>query len=175
MNPNELAKLKEKAPLPLFLLMILFFLPAFILEPEAEVLKSSAQKFDVSLKKARDLRRLQEKYKQQGARLDRQQKINNQLLDRIPQEAALPDMIDKLHSTAAACSVVVEDVRYSFSREYEKLSVPGYDIAMNLSADYEGIRRLLAELEAMPTPVLIKEIVITEAKRYVLTMRLLVK
>ncbi|MBU1105630.1 MAG: type 4a pilus biogenesis protein PilO [Candidatus Riflebacteria bacterium] len=175
MNPNELAKLKEKAPLPLILLLLLFFLPAFLLEPETAALNATASGFDASLKKAKDLRLLHEKYTQQNTRLKRLQQINSQLLENIPQEAALPGMIDKLHNTAAACSVVVENVHYSFSRQYEKLDVPGYEISMNLSAGYDGIRRLLAELETMPSPVLIKEVVLTESQRYVLTMRLLVK
>lgn len=175
MNPNELAKLKEKAPVPLLLLLLLLFLPAFLLEPEMDVLKKSANKFDVSLKKARDLRNLRDKYTQQNERLDSLAKIKSDLMELIPQESALPEMIDKVHSTALACSVVVENVKYSFSREYERLKVPGYDISMQLSSSYEGIRKMLAELEAMPTPVLIKEVVMIEAQDYVLTMRLLVK
>lgn len=175
MNPNEMAKLKEKAPMPLLLLLILFFLPAFLLEPEMEVLKKSAQNFDASLKKARVILKQRDKYAQQKVRLEQLKLMNSQLFGVIPQETSLPEMIDKLHSTAAACSVVVEDVRYAFSRDYEKLRVPGYDISMHLSAGYGGIRQLLAELEAMPTPVLIKEVVMTEAQRYVLSLRLLVK
>ena len=175
MNPNELAKLKEKAPLPLILLLLLLFLPAFLLEPEAEAMKSAASSFDASLKKAKNLRLLREKHTLQAARLNCLQQMNNQLFELIPQESALPGMIDNLHNTAASCSVVVENVRYSFSKLYEKLNVPGYEISMNLSADYDGIRRLLAELEAMPSPVLINEVVLTESQRYVLTMRLLVK
>ena len=175
MNPNEMAKLKDKAPMPLLLLMILFFLPSFLLEPEAESLKASTQKYDASLKKARVVRQQREKFVQQSARLERLKQLNGQLFELIPQETALPEMIDKLHSTAAACAVVVEDVRYSFSRNYEKLGVPGYDISMRLSAAYNGVRQLLAELETMPTPVLIKEVVMTEEKRYVLSLRLLVK
>jgi len=175
MNPNELAKLKEKAPVPLLLLLLLFFLPAFVLEPEMDALKQSSKVYDASLKRARDLRHLREKYIQQSRRLVRLEQIKGELFSLIPQESALPEMIDLLHATAAASSVVVENVQYSFSREYEKLAVPGYDITMNLSSNYEGVRTLLAELEAMPTPVLIKEVLMTESRRYVLTMRLLVK
>ncbi len=175
MNPNELAKLKEKAPVPLLLLLILFFLPAFVLEPELDALKQSAKVFDSSLKRARDLRHLREKYTYQSQRFARLEQIKGDLFALIPKESALPEMIDLLHATAASSSVVVDNVQYSFSREYEKLSVPGYDITMSLSSSYEGIRALLAALESMPTPVLIKEVLMTESRRYVLTMRLLVK
>jgi Tfp pilus assembly protein PilO len=175
MNPNELAKLKEKAPVPLFLLLILFFLPSFLLEPEEASLKTATRNFDSSLKKARDLRRLREKYIKQGNHLDQLQKINGQLLALIPEESALPAMIDKLHEVAAASSVVVENVRYQFHRQYEKLDVPGYEISMQLSAGYESVRRFLAEVEIMPNPFLINEVVLTDNQRYVLTMRLLVK
>jgi len=175
MNPNEMAKLKEKAPVPLVLLLILFFLPAFVLDPEIATLKQSTKIYDTSLKKARDLRRLREKYNQQSRRLEMLEQIKSNLFAVIPQESALPEMIDRLHATAASCSVIVDNVRYSFSREYEKLYVPGYDINMNLSSGYDGVRSMLAELEAMPTPFLIKEILMTESRHYVLSMRLLVK
>jgi len=175
MNPNELAKLKEKAPVPLILLLILFLLPGFLLAPETEALKQSAKVYDASLKKARDLRRLREKYKMQSQRLEKLAKIKSDLMAVIPQESALPQMIDRLHATAASCSVMVDNVRYSFSPEYEKLAVPGYDINMHLNSSYDGMRAMLAELETMPTPVLIKEILMNESRNYVLSMRLLVK
>ncbi|PKL44130.1 MAG: hypothetical protein CVV42_19525 [Candidatus Riflebacteria bacterium HGW-Riflebacteria-2] len=175
MNPNEMAKLKEKAPIPLLLLLLLFFLPAFLLDPELEALQKSAIVYDTSLKKARVLRLQREKYRQQGERLQKLEQIKSDLFAKIPQESALPEMIDRLHATAASSSVIVDKVRYSFSREYEKLTVPGYDITMHLSSDYDGVRALLAALETMPTPILIEEILMTESRRYVLTMRLLVQ
>jgi hypothetical protein len=175
MNPNEVSKLKEKAPVPLILLLLLFFLPAFLLDPEIDSLKQSTKIYETSLKKARGLRRLREQYKQQGRRLEMLEQIKSDLFAVVPQESALPEIIDRLHATAASCSVVVDNVRYSFSREYEKLAVPGYDISMNLSSGYDGVRAMLAELEAMPAPFLIKEILMTESRHYVLSMRLLVK
>lgn len=175
MNPNEMAKLKEKAPVPLLLLLLLFFLPAFVIEPEAELLDKSSSKYDNSLKKARDLRHLHEEYRLQSQRLEKLEQIKSELFAIIPQESALPEVIDRLHAMAASCSVVVDRVQYSFSRTYERMNVPGYDISMKLTSDYDGVRSLLAELEAMSTPVLIKEVVMTEAQSYVLTLRLLVK
>lgn len=175
MNPNEVAKLKEQAPIPLILLLILFFLPAFLLEPEAEALGKSGKNYDASLEKAAKLIELRQKYDEQSQYIGQLQKVKNDLLTLLPQESALAAMIDSLHQRAAACSVVVEQVSYGFSSHYEKLAVPGYDISMKLTSDYQGIRALLADLETMPTPVIIKEVVMNEERQYVLAVRLLVK
>lgn len=175
MNPNEINKLKEKAPWPLFMLLMLFFLPAFLLEPEVAALNSSSKSFDASLKKARADVVSRANLEMKQARLNSLEKIHQAMQVDIPEESSLPALIDSLQNIAAANAVSLESVTYTLQKEYEKLAVPGYQIIMNLSAGYPDMRKFLAAVESLKTPIIVNEIVLSENNRYVLTMRLLVK
>lgn len=175
MNPNEINKLKEKAPLPLMFLLLLFFLPAFLLEPEVAALKSSSKSLDATLKKARADVILHADLEAKHLRCGKLEKVEQHLMTILPQESTLPAFIDTLHSLAKNNFVTMESVTYSYQKEYEKLLVPCYQIIMNLNAGYPDMRKFLAAVESLQTPVIVNEVVLTEGNRYVLTMRLLVK
>jgi Tfp pilus assembly protein PilO len=175
MNPNEISKLKDKAPLPLFFLVVLFFLPSIILEPEAADLKSAAMRFDNCLKSARNAIVVREKLRHRTERKQRLDEVRGELERIIPQETALPQLIDELYRLAVDNSVLLDNVSYSVQKEYEKLLVPGCRIVMNLSSNYMNMRNYIAAIENLKFPVLINEVVLSESNRYVLTMRLLIQ
>lgn len=175
MNPNEMKKLKELAPLPLFLLLILFLFPSMLIDPQDEALKAGAESYRTALGAARAAVKNRDSFAQLSAKMGNLESIKSSVAAVLPEEASLPEMIDTLHRLAGQTSVSLEDVRYEFHREYEKLKVPAYQLHMNLRADYAGMRSFLAEIENLASPVIINEIVLTEGSRYALTMRLLVK
>ncbi len=175
MNPNELKKLKELAPLPIFLLIILFFLPSMLIDPENEALNAAAASYQGAVNVARSAVRNRVVTAEQNQKMQQLTAAREEMLVKMPDEAALPAMIDKLQQLAAGNNVSLEEVRYDFSREFDKLSVPSYRLQMNLKADYSSMRSFLAEIENLDSPVIINEIVLIEGTRYALTMRLLVK
>ena len=175
MNPNELKKLKERAPLPLLILIILFFLPSLLVEPENQALNAAAESCQAAVKAARTAVRNRETCKVQHDKLQRLQKIHADVSALLPEESQLPGIIDRLQKIAIASSVSLEEVRYDFSPEFDKLAVPSYSLKMNLKADYAGMRSFLAAIENLESPVIIQEIVLIEGARYAMTMRLLVK
>lgn len=175
MNPNEMKKLKEKAPFPLFLLLVLFFLPSLLIDPEIVGLQANTESYQSALKTARAAVKSRASLVAQNEKMQKLAGIKKDMFTVIPEESALPGLIDTLQQIAQRSAVSLEDVRYEFSREYEKLKVPAYKVHMNLKADYASMRSFLAEVENLDSPVIINEIVLTEGARYALTMRLLVK
>ncbi len=175
MNPNELRKLKERAPLPLIVLLILFLLPSILIEPENQALNAAAESCDAAVKSARAAVRNREAYRVQTEKLQHLLSVRQDFQAVLPAESRLPAIIDQLQQLALASSVSVEEVRYEFNHEFDKLPVPSYRLQMNLKAEYSGMRSFLAAIENLESPVIIQEIVLIEGSRYALTMRLLVK
>lgn len=163
------------APFPVILLIILFFLPSFLIEPEKEALKANAAAYISASKKAGLALKNREKYQKEKEKLAQLELIHADLKKVIPDESVLPSFIDTLHALADKSSVSLEDVRYTFNKEYDKLKVPSYQVMMGLNADYAGVRAFLAELESLDMPVIVTEVVLAEGSRYAITMRLLVK
>ncbi len=175
MNPNELRKLKERAPLPLVVLFILFLLPTILIEPENLALNAAAESCQAAVKSARAAVRNREANKAQKEKLQHLQSIRRDFQAVLPVESQLPAIIDQLQQLAAGNAVSLEEVRYEFNDEFDKLAVPSYRLQMNLKADYAGMRSFLAAVESLESPVLIQEIVLIEGTRYALSMRLLTK
>lgn len=175
MNPNELQKLKDRAPLPVFILLILFFLPSMLVDPEFEALDAAADSYQEQAKIAAAAVRNRQNNDRNNEKLLHLKTAREEMMQVFPNEAALPDLIDKLQQLAGKCKVALLEVRYDFSREFEKLSVPSYRLQMNLNAEYSDMRSFLAAVESLDSPVIINEIVLIEGKRYALTMRLPVK
>jgi len=175
MNPNEINKLKEKAPLPLLIILILFFIPELLLKPEADNFQSANNAYDLSLNTAREKVRSDSDLQRRFARLNQTREILQKINAVLPQASALPDLITKLHLLASENSVVLEEVSYSMQKQFERLDVPGYRIIMSLSAGYSQMRSFLEAVENMESPVIINEIFMTESGRYALTIRMLTK
>jgi len=175
MNPNELKKLKERAPLPLFILMVLFFLPTMMIEPQNEALNTAAASYAEVVRSARAAVNNRENFLDQSHRLQHLKNLREETGSLLPAEADLPVMIDRLQQLAGSAGVSLEEVRYEFNEEFDKLEVPSYRLQMNLRADYANMRNFLAAVENLDSPVIINEIVLIEGARYALTMRLLVK
>ena len=175
MNPNELKKLKERAPLPLFILLVLFFLPTMLIEPQNEALHTTAASYAEAVRGARLAVRNRENFLDQSHRLQHLKNLLAETDALLPAEADLPALIDRLQQLAGSAGVSLEEVRYEFSKEFDRLEVPSYRLQMNLRADYANMRNFLAAVENLDSPVMINEIVLIEGARYALTMRLLVK
>ncbi len=175
MNPNELKKLKERAPLPLFILLVLFFLPTMLIEPQNEALDTAAASYAGVVSSARTAVNNRENFLDQSHRLRHLKNLREETGALLPAEADLPAMIDRLQQLAGATGVFLEEVRYEFNEEFDRLEVPSYRLQMNLKADYANMRNFLAAVENLDSPVIINEIVLIEGARYALTMRLLVK
>mgnify|MGYP000879471536 CR=1 FL=1 len=175
MNPNELQKLKDRAPLPVFILLILLFLPSILIEPELTALDTAADSYQNQVKAASVAVKTHQNNGRNNLKLQQLKSIREDLMRILPDEADLPDLIDRLQKLAGECDVLLQEVRYDFSREFEKLSVPSYQLHMNLNAEYASMRKFLAAVESLNSPVIINEIVLIEGKRYALTMRLPVK
>lgn len=175
MNPNEINKLKEKAPFPLLILLILFFIPGLLLNPELEELKSSNSVHDLSLTKARGRVKADVELQRKLTRLNATREIMKQVGAVVPEESELPGLINRLHKLAGENSVVLEDVSYAMQKKFENLDVPGFRIIMSLTAGYTQMRGFLEAVESMESPVLINEILLTETGKYALTIRMLTK
>lgn len=175
MNPNELKKLKERAPLPLFILLVLFFLPTMLIEPQNEALNTTAASYAEVIKGARLAVRNRENFLDQSHRLQHLKNLREETRGILPAEADLPALIDRLQQLAGSTGVSLDEVHYEFNEEFDKLEVPSYRLQMNLRADYANMRSFLAAVENLDSPVIINEIVLIEGTRYALTMRLLVK
>ncbi|HNX74665.1 MAG TPA: type 4a pilus biogenesis protein PilO [Candidatus Rifleibacterium sp.] len=175
MNPNELKKLKERAPLPLLILVILFFLPSLLVEPQNEALKAAAESCHAAVKAAKTAVRNRETCKVQIDKLQRLQKIHADVSALLPEESQLPGIIERLQKIAITSNVSLEEVRYEFTTEFDKLPVPSYSLKMNLKSDYASMRTFLSTIENLDSPVIIQEIVLVEGGRYAMTVRLLVK
>ncbi len=175
MNPNEINKLKEKAPLPLFVLIVLFFLPTFFLEPEQANLNSLISAYDNDLKQARMSLMARKDYSLKSDKLIKLENALNSLREMIPPDKNLPGFINSLQELARKNSVILEEVNYSYQKEFEKLDIPSYMIMMNLSADYSEIKAFLNDIEKMPLPLVVSDLLLNRGNSYVMKMRLLVK
>lgn len=175
MNPNEINKLKEKAPFPLLILLILFFMPGFLLNPEIEEFKRGNSAHDLSLNKARGRVKADGDLQGKIARLNATRQIMQNVKAVVPDESELPGLINRLHKLANEHSVELEDVTYAMQKKFENLEVPGYRIIMSLTAGYTQMRGFLEAVESMESPVLINEILLTETGKYALTIRMLTK
>ncbi|HPT45535.1 MAG TPA: type 4a pilus biogenesis protein PilO [Candidatus Rifleibacterium sp.] len=103
------------------------------------------------------------------------QKIHADVSALLPEESQLPGIIERLQKIAITSNVSLEEVRYEFTTEFDKLPVPSYSLKMNLKSDYASMRTFLSTIENLDSPVIIQEIVLVEGGRYAMTVRLLVK
>lgn len=175
MNPNEISKLKEKAPFPLLVLLVLLLLPSFLFQPEGEKLQANISQYDSLLKKGRESIKKRSVIKMANQKLESLKaslkNVNNQLL----KPSILPQVIDTINMVAESNSVLLESVDYKFNEGFDGLGIPCFSITMNLDAYYEDMRRFIAEIENLKYPLVVAEIVATAGKNYTVILRQLVK
>ncbi len=175
MNPNEIRKLKEKAPFALIVLFILFFLPATILQPEKDLLREKVEKYDSLLKSARKNQKKRVAFIEEAKKLETFSEINRGILQQLPGVDLLPHIIDKINAAAEKNSVLVKDVTYRLEDRIEKLQAPCFSIAMNLDAYYENVRRFIVDIENLQFPLLVSEISGSGGTSYRINLKQLVK
>lgn len=175
MNPNEIRKLKEKAPFPIFILVLLMFLPSFILQPQEEELNEKVAAYDALLKSSRVARARRTSFTAGQNRLQQLKAVCKNIDSQLPEASELPQIIDSINAVAKQNSVLVKDVSYAFSEKMGRLSVPCYSIVMNFDSYYEDMRRFVVELENLPMPLLVEEIFVSSGRNYRVTLKQLVK
>jgi Tfp pilus assembly protein PilO len=175
MNPNEIRKLKEKAPFPIFILVVLMFLPSFLIQPEQEKLEETISAYDSLLKNGKAALVKRVSFAAEDNRMRKLTEVQQSVLQQLPEEKQLPEIIDRMNAVARQNSVLVKDVTYSFQGKMGKLQIPCFNISMNFSAYYEDMRRFVVALENLDYPLLVEEIVVPEGGKFRITLKQLVK
>lgn len=175
MNPSEIKKLKQKAPLPFLITLIMYFAPSFILIPHFDNLSVTEASYDASLKTASeaisqklDNTLLMEKY----ARLSSEAAA----LDKwLPPESDLPVLIDRVHNTASQLGIDISSVQYGLDRSPGTKLPPCVTIRFDLNADYIGIRAFLQAVKGIQMPLLITDVTANDNLNFTISMIHLVK
>ncbi|MGM0598273.1 MAG: type 4a pilus biogenesis protein PilO [Candidatus Rifleibacteriota bacterium] len=175
MNPNEIRKLKEKAPFPLIILVILIILPTFLIEPQEEKLNGQISKYKSLLRKSRKNLKRRKTYKQQRTKLQKLDAVLANINKELPENSKLPEIINAINEVAEYNFVFIEFVRYELNSSFDGLNIPCYTISMSLEADYSNIRHFIAGLESLPNPLILSEIVAASGKNYKVKLKQLVK
>lgn len=175
MNPNEIKKLKEKAPFPIIVLVILLILPTFFIAPLEENLNNQISKFKSLLRKSRKNLKKRETYKKQKNELKKLNSVLDNIQKELPEDSELPEIINTINDVAEHHYVFIEFVRYELDSSFDGLNIPCYTISMNLEADYSNIRHFIAGLESLPNPLMLSEIVVASGKNYKVKLKQLVK
>ena len=175
MNPLEVKKLKEWAPLPLVITVIMFLAPGFIISPRLENLGTIESSFDVTLKSAQELlvqRNADLLLNQKQARLDQQIKR----IDRwLPPEEELPNCIDQFNTLAKTFSAQIVSTYYRFPRNPREFMPPRVIISFNLECEYLAMRQFLQALEYFPLPLVPVEVVANNNRTFTIEMIHLVR
>ncbi len=175
MNPNEIRKLKEKAPFPLIILVVLMFLPSFLIQPERDLYVERIKEYDAQLKKARGEITRRSGYNLEQSRLNRLKTIRAGIDEQLPSIEMLPQVIDSIGKMAAEFSVELKDVTYANGDPENRVMVPCITLNMNVEALYENMRRFVCSLENLKYPLIVEEIVVSAGRSYRLTLKQLVK
>lgn len=168
-NPLELKQLKERAPLPAILGILMFFLPLYLVDPIKESLESTEKNLDSLLRSARQI------VMNRGREIDKFEKYGmlQKKLARIESwiqpESYLPLVIERIHEISEIFSVKLLAIDYSFP----KADFPQTrQVAMNMTikADYLSVRAFLKALEGFPLPLFPTEILATEDGNFSLVL-----
>lgn len=175
MNPTEVKKLREKAPLPALITLIMYFAPSFVLIPHFENLAVTEASYDASLKTATEVRQqkasdavLKEKYAKlasEAAALD----------GWLPPESDLPLLIDRINETASLLGIEISSVRYEIDRSPATTLPPCVTLRFDLNADYVGIRAFMQAVRGIRMPLLLTEVTANENRNFTISMIHLVK
>lgn len=155
MNPIELQKLKERAPLPIVIAAIMFFAPGYIVGPLEENLVASSKTLESSLKNARGA--LHQKADDAAITLklvDLRKRLGK--VDAwLPPTAFMPNVIEEFHALSAVAGVKIGAVTYGFDQgRRDNLTMPPR-IAVNLQleGEYSAVRTFMQAIESLPFPL----------------------
>ncbi len=175
MNPKEIKRLKDYATLPFIISIIMFFAPTFIVDPQSDNLQTTEEGFDrvinaarASIKQRADDQVLSIKMEKMGKELS---KIDSW----VPAESFLPQLVDEVNELAQICSVKILSTTYRTERAPDDPLPPRISISIQLSADYRGMKVFLTALEALPSPVILTEVVANENRTFTVSLIQLVK
>jgi len=177
MNPHELNKLKNRAPLAILLIFVASVLiPYLYLDPLIARANEISTSFDKEIadsiryiKKAKVLRK-------KSARSRKLFDSLSQIASSLPAKRSLPAVIDTFHDLAKSSGLIITDVKYEMSEFDKKFKVPSIIIKFRIKAEYNELRQFLAGLEKMNNyPLLIHEIVASSGGTYSISIRQLVK
>lgn len=174
-NPTEVRKLRDKAPLPVLITLIMYFAPSFVLVPHFENLSVTETSYDATLKTASEVRQqkssdavLKEKYARlasEAAALDTW----------LPPESDLPILIDRINETASLLGIDISSVRYEIDRSTATKLPPCVTLRFDLNSDYVGIRAFMQAVKGIRMPLLITEVTANEDRNFTISMIHLVK
>ena len=175
MNPNELRKLKERAPLPILMIFILLMAPSFLLESHDQMLNLAETGYSQLLTKASKLIKKKVIAIKQKKKMDQLNAEFDRVNFRLATRDSLPDLIDKFYAISRKHSLTVRSVNYDFQKKMGKYNFPGYKISFVIKAGYSGMRKFLEEVENLDRPIIISEVVASENDSYHISIQQLVK
>jgi len=175
MNQSEIKKLREKAPLPFIITLIMYLAPGFVLVPQFENLTVTEASADATLKTAVEARRQRSDDMLQRELFARLSSESTKLDTWLPPESELPSLIDRINETAYQLGIDISTVQYEMDRSRDSKLPPRVMLRFDLQSDYTGIRAFIQAVKAFPMPVLITEVSATENRKYSISMMHLVK
>lgn len=175
MNPAEIKKLREKAPLPFLITLIMYFAPSFVLIPHFENLAITEASYDASLKTAAETRSQKTADALLRAKYARLASEAAALDTWLPPESDLPLLIDRINETASQLGIDLSSVQYDIGRAQGTRLPPCVTIRFNLNSDYIGIRAFIQAIRGIQMPLLITEVTANENRNFTISMIHLVK
>lgn len=172
MNPIELQKLKEWAPLPIVITAIMFFAPGYIVGPLEENLAASSKTLEASLKTGRGTLIQRDDDRVLSAKLADLRSRLGKVDAWLPPTTFMPNVIEEFHALAALANVKIAAVTYGFDQGKRDIVTMPPRIAVNLQleADYTAVRAFMQAIESLPFPLVPVELNAASDKRYQLEL-----
>lgn len=177
MNPHELKKLKNKAPLAILLIFIASVLiPYLYIDPLIVRVNKISTSLDKEISDSIRYIKQARVVRKKSARSRKLFDSLNQIINSLPAKKSLPAIIDTFYDLAKSSGLIITDVKYEMAKLDKKFKVPSIVIKFRIKAKYNELRRFLAGLEKMNNyPLLIQEIVASSGGTYSISIRQLVK
>jgi len=175
MSPKEIQKLREWAPFPIVVTLILYFAPSFLIAPQVENLETTGKSFGSLLKTVNETLGQRGKDRLYRARFARMTQEMERLSKWLPPESYLPTLIDQFNSLAEILKVKIKTVVYGFPLAVPGGQPPRVDIRLNLEATYESMRSFIQSVESLPSPLVLTEVVANKDRTFSLSVQHLVK
>jgi Tfp pilus assembly protein PilO len=176
MNPKEVQRLKERAPLPLIVTVIMFFAPQFLIDPLIDNLETTGKTFDGLVAQVQGALRQRTLDQGLSARRAAVRREMDRLEAWLPPEDYLPTLIDQFNALADILGVEIRSVTYRFpSSTPEAGPSRRVDIHLALAASYEAMRSFLQAVEGLPSPLVLTEVVANQDQTFTVSLQHLVK
>ncbi|MFZ2960338.1 MAG: hypothetical protein WA705_25940 [Candidatus Ozemobacteraceae bacterium] len=191
MNPVELRKLRDWAPLPIVIIVIMYFAPAALIEPVEDNLRATLRAFDQNIMAAADTLHKRTEDRDVATRAS-QMRVRLDRMDRwLPPADFLPNVIDEMNGLAKLVGVKLSSVDYRFDKA-ARIEGAGSDngggnsggsvfgsggsvgmpprvsLKLRLRADYAAMRTFLQAIESLPFPLVPVEIVAGENREFLI-------